>query len=78
MGILPDFHRRGLRQALLQHAGGTRAADRVEILQVKTLAPSKPDAGYENSTAFYFSCGFRPLEEFPDLICGTPTTQLCK
>ena len=67
MGVLPDFHRQGIGQALLQYAEGMLAADGVEFLQVKTLGPSKPDAGYENTRAFYFSCGFRPLEEFPDL-----------
>jgi GNAT superfamily N-acetyltransferase len=67
MGVLPDFHRQGIGQALLQYAEGMLAADGVEFLQVKTLGPNKPDAGYENTRAFYFSCGFRPLEEFPDL-----------
>jgi GNAT superfamily N-acetyltransferase len=67
MGVLPDFHRQGVGQALLQYAEGMLAADGVGFLQVKTLSPSKPDAGYENTRAFYFSCGFRPLEEFPDL-----------
>jgi GNAT superfamily N-acetyltransferase len=67
MGILPDFHRQGIGQALLQYAEGMLAADGVSFLQVKTLSPRKPDAGYEITRAFYFSCGFRPLEEFPDL-----------
>jgi GNAT superfamily N-acetyltransferase len=67
MGVLPDFHRQGIGQALLQYAEGLLAADGVEFLQVKTLSPSKPDAGYEDTRAFYFSCGFRPIEEFPDL-----------
>jgi GNAT superfamily N-acetyltransferase len=67
MGVLPDFHRQGIGQALLQHAEGMLAADGVELLQVKTLSPSEPDAGYENTRAFYVRCGFRPVEEFPDL-----------
>ena len=67
MGVLPDLHRHGIGRALLQYAEGMLAADDVKFLQVKTLGPSMPDAGYENTRAFYFSCGFRPLEEFPDL-----------
>ena len=67
MGVLPDFHRQGIGQSLLQYAEAVLAIDGVEFLQVKTLGPSKPDAGYENTRAFYFRCGFRPLEEFPDL-----------
>ncbi len=49
MGVLLDFHRQGIGQALHQYAEGILAADGVEFLQVKTLAPSKPDAGYENT-----------------------------
>jgi hypothetical protein len=52
---------------LLGHAEGILAADGVEFLQVKTLAPSKPDDGYDKTRAFYLAYGFRPLEEFRDL-----------
>jgi len=79
MGVLPDFHRQGIGQALLQYAEGMLAADGVEFLQVKTLGLSKPDAGYENTRAFYFTCGFRPLEEFPDLWdSDNPALQMIK
>jgi len=67
MGVLPEFHRQGVGQAMLQYAEGMLAIDGVQFLQVKTVGPSKPDAGYEKTRAFYFRCGFRPLEEFPDL-----------
>ena len=67
MAVLPELHRQGIGRALLRHAEGMLAADGVEFLQVKTLAPSKPDDGYDKTRAFYFACGFRPLEEFPDL-----------
>lgn len=67
MGVLPEFHRQGIGQALLHYAERMLAADGMNFLQVKTLGPSKLDAGYENTRAFYFRCGFRPLEEFPDL-----------
>jgi GNAT superfamily N-acetyltransferase len=67
MAVLPGLHRQGIGRALLRHAEIMLAADGVEFLQVKTLAPSKPDDGYDKTRAFYLSCGFRPLEEFPDL-----------
>jgi len=67
MAVLPEFHRQGIGQALLRHAEGILANDGVEFLQVKTLSPNKPDDGYDKTRAFYVACGFRPLEEFPDL-----------
>jgi len=36
----------------------------VELLQVKTLGPSLPDAGYDRTRRFYLRMGFRPLEKF--------------
>ena len=67
MAVVPEFHRRGIGRALLGHAEGVLAAEGVEFLQVKTLAPSKPDEGYDKTRAFYEANGFRALEEFPDL-----------
>lgn len=67
MAVLPELHRQGIGRMLLEHAEEMLATDGVEFLQVKTLAPSKPDAGYDKTRAFYLAYGFRPLEEFPDL-----------
>jgi GNAT superfamily N-acetyltransferase len=79
MAVLPQFHRHGLGRALLSHAETILAADDVEFLQVKTLAPSKPDQGYERTRAFYLAYGFRPLEEFPDLWdADNPALQMIK
>ena len=39
----------------------------MEYLQVKTLSPRSADEGYAATRAFYFDCGFRPLEEMPEL-----------
>ncbi len=79
MAVLPELHRRGIGLALLRHAEGMLAADGVEFLQVKTLAPSKPDEGYAKTRAFYLACGFRPLEEFRDLWdAENPALQLIK
>jgi hypothetical protein len=55
------------------------AADGVEFLQVKTLAPSKPDEGYARTRAFYLARGFRPLEEFRNLWdAENPALQMIK
>jgi GNAT superfamily N-acetyltransferase len=67
MAVLPELHRHGIGRALLGHAEGILAADGVEFLQVKTLAASKPDDGYDKTRAFYLAYGFRPLEELRNL-----------
>lgn len=67
MAILPELHRQGIGRALLRRAEALLAADDVELLQVKTLGPSKPDDGYDKTRAFYLAYGFRPVEEFRDL-----------
>jgi ribosomal protein S18 acetylase RimI-like enzyme len=79
MAVLPQFHRQGIGRALLRHAEATLAADGVEFLQVKTLAPSKPDEGYDETRKFYLAYGFRPLEEFRDLWdAENPALQMIK
>jgi GNAT superfamily N-acetyltransferase len=79
MAVLPEFHRRGIGGALLEHAEDMLAAEGIEFLQVKTLAPSKPDEGYDKTRAFYQANGFRALEEFPDLWDpGNPALQMIK
>jgi ribosomal protein S18 acetylase RimI-like enzyme len=79
MAVLPEFHRQGIGRALLGHAEGMLAAEGVEFVQVKTLAPSKPDEGYDKTRAFYEANGFRALEEFPDLWDpGNPALQMIK
>jgi GNAT superfamily N-acetyltransferase len=67
MGVLPSLHRAGIGRSLFEHAESWLADRAVEFLQVKTLSPRHPDPGYAATRAFYFACGFRPLEEFPEL-----------
>jgi GNAT superfamily N-acetyltransferase len=79
MAVRPEFHRQHIGRRLLSHAEYRLALDGVEFLQVKTLAPSKPDEGYEKTRAFYVACGFRPLEEFGDLWGSeSPALQMIK
>jgi len=67
MAVVPDLHRRGIGRSMLAHAEAALARAGIEFLQVKTLSARKPDEGYAKTRAFYFACGFRPLEEFPNL-----------
>jgi GNAT superfamily N-acetyltransferase len=67
MGVLPEYHRRGIGRAMLERAEEWLCERDIEYLQVKTLSPRHPDPGYVKTRAFYLDCGFRPLEEFPDL-----------
>lgn len=79
MAVVPQRHRQGIGRALLRLAERTLAQDGVEFLQVKTLAPSKSDAGYERTRAFYLANGFRPLEVFPTLWgAANPALQMIK
>jgi GNAT superfamily N-acetyltransferase len=67
MGVLPERHRDGIGRAMLDAAEHWLAGRDITYLQVKTLSPRSSDEGYAATRAFYFGCGFRPLEEMPDL-----------
>ena len=67
MAVRREHRRRGVGRALVEHAEGLLRERGVEYLQVKTLSPTRPDARYEETRAFYRSMGFRELEEFPTL-----------
>jgi len=79
MGVLPEWHRRGVGQTLLAASEAHLKQLGVEYLQVKTLSSRHPDKFYGRTRAFYLSMGFRPLEEFPTLWGeATPCLQLIK
>jgi ribosomal protein S18 acetylase RimI-like enzyme len=67
MAVDPRLHRRGVGRALVQALEADLAADGGELLQVKTLGPSHPDAGYARTRKFYASLGFIPVEELTGL-----------
>ena len=78
MAVAPAVHRRGIGQALVEALEADLIADGVELLQVKTLGPSLPDASYDQTRRFYLHIGFRPLEEIRDLWPGNPCLIMVK
>lgn len=67
MGILSAAQRKGIGQSLILEAESWLRENRVEYLQVKTLAPSNDDPNYAKTRAFYLALGFKPLEEFSQI-----------
>ncbi len=67
MAVRPEVHRQGVGRALIEQSQEWLRGRGVEYLQVKTLGPSHPDAGYAKTRAFYTAVGFRPLEELTEL-----------
>jgi len=78
MAVAPEYHRRGVGRAVLAAVEADLAADGVRFLQVKTLGPSRPDADYDRTRAFYTAVGFTPLEELADLWPGNPCLIMVK
>ena len=65
LGVRPEWHRKGIGRALVARACGFCIADANRFLTVKTRSPSRPDAGYLKTLAFYEALGFMAIEEFP-------------
>jgi GNAT superfamily N-acetyltransferase len=78
MAVAPGQHRRGAGRALVAALEADLVADGVRFLQVKTLGPSRPDAGYARTRQFYAAVGFEPLEEIRGLWPGSPCLIMIK
>ncbi len=63
MAVAPGFHGQGCGRRLMESAERALRARSVEVLQVKTLSPSRPDAHYARTRGFYKRMGFRPIRE---------------
>jgi hypothetical protein len=64
---------------MLEAAESWLAQRDIGFLQVKTLSPRADDSGYADTRAFYFGCGFRPLQEMPELWgADQPALQMIK
>ncbi len=74
MGVLPEWHRRGIGRALIDTAARWAVERGYEFLSVKTLSEAHPDRNYAGTRRFYHAMGFEPFEELkglwgPDLPC---------
>lgn len=61
--VAREAHGQGVGTAMLQAIEDDAREHGVKLLEVKTLGPSHPDAGYARTRHFYEKCGFLPLEE---------------
>lgn len=64
MGVLQEYHRKGIGRMLIQKCEEFCRENGMEFLTVKTLDGSSPDKNYEKTRLFYSAMGFRPLEVF--------------
>jgi len=67
MGILPDYHRRGIGHLMLEELEQYLIHLGVQLLQVKTVAEDSQSEHYAKTRKFYLAEGFIPLEVFPTL-----------
>ena len=65
MGILPQYHRRGIGKLLIKELENYLKDDGLKILQVKTVPADRDCSAYAKTRAFYKAVGFIPLEVFP-------------
>jgi|SRR5579859_1258343 len=67
MAVHPRYHKKGIGKQLLEVAEKYLRKRNCEFLTVKTLSSAHPSKEYEGTRRFYFSMGFRPVEEFKTL-----------
>ncbi len=79
MGVLPEYHRRGIGSRLHLALESHLRNRNVEYLQVKTLDDSAESAAYKRTREFYDAMGFVPLEMWSTVWSpGNPCLQLVK
>lgn len=62
MGVLPEYHRKGIGRALVTCAFKWCQENNYEFLLVKTLSETHPDPYYAITRKFYEFMGFKPLK----------------
>ena len=67
LGILKEFHKKGIGKRLIKIASNRLSEDNKKFLTVKTLSGSNPNKYYKKTRKFYKAMGFYPLEEMPEL-----------
>ena len=79
MGILPQYHRKGIGIQLIKKVEIHLKNEGVKMLQVKTISENSDCKFYAQTREFYKSVGFIPLEVFPTLWDkSNPCLQLVK
>ena len=66
MGVLKEYHRKGIGRALFEAARKTAKKDGYSFIQVKTVQMGKYES-YDNTNRFYLSLGFKEFEVFKTL-----------
>lgn len=66
MGVLKEYHRKGVGKSLFLKAKEIAVAKGYSFLQVKTVQMGRYD-DYDNTNRFYRSLGFKEFEVFPTL-----------
>ena len=61
MGVLKEYHRKGLGRALFEEAKKIATEEGYSFMQVKTVKMGVYE-DYDRTNRFYLSCGFKELE----------------
>jgi len=67
MAVKKEYHGRNIGSKLVKYVEEILKQEGFEYLEVKTLSDNHPDKNYEKTRGFYFSKGFRPIEEMKKL-----------
>jgi GNAT superfamily N-acetyltransferase len=62
MGIIPQYHRRGIGKYLINHICNILKESNKKYLEVKTLAAEKYSEEYMKTRNFYLEVGFIPID----------------
>ena len=66
MGVLKEFHRKGIGRELFRRAREEAVEQGYSFIQVKTVQMGKYKE-YDRTNRFYLSLGFKEFEVFPTL-----------
>ncbi len=66
MGVLPEYHRKGIGTKLFEAAKQIAVENSCSFLQVKTVQMGRYEE-YDRTNRFYLSLGFKEFEVFPTL-----------
>ncbi len=66
MGVLPEYHRKGIGRKLFEAAKQIAVEKSYSFLQVKTVQMGRYEE-YDRTNRFYLALGFKEFEVFPTL-----------